>query len=183
LIAQHVTSQLTSFSGLGNRGLNISSIDLRSHPLPLLDESGIPAKYPAANPTPHYTHEHSRAWSTEILKHSAFIFVTPQYNWGYPAAIKNAIDYLFHEWTGKPALVVSYGGHGGGKAAAQLVQVCEGLRMKAVVPTVGYKINLEESQSARERGGFDGDRLQFWKTESIDDELKERFEDLVGLLN
>lgn len=184
LIAKHVTSQLTScLLGLDNRGLHISSIDLRSHPLPLLDEFGIPAKYPAANPTPHYTHEHSRAWSAEILKHSAFIFITPQYNWGYPAAIKNAMDYLFHEWTGKPTLVVSYGGHGGGKAAAQLVQVCHGLRMKVVERTVGYKINIEESSNTRESGAFSEERLEFWKRENTDEELKERFEDLVELLN
>lgn len=46
-----------------------------------------------------------------------------QYNWGYPAALKNAIDYLYHEWKGKPAAIVSYGTRGGGKAAAQLQQV------------------------------------------------------------
>ena len=45
-----------------------------------------------------------------------------QYNWGYPASLKNALDYLYHEWTGKPAGIISYGGHGGGKAAAQLLQ-------------------------------------------------------------
>ena len=47
-----------------------------------------------------------------------------QYNWGYPAALKNAVDYLYHSWNGKPAMIVSYGSHGGGKGAAQLNQVC-----------------------------------------------------------
>lgn len=46
-----------------------------------------------------------------------------QYNWGYPAALKNALDYLYHEWLGKPAVVITYGTRGGGKAAAQLQQV------------------------------------------------------------
>ena len=46
-----------------------------------------------------------------------------QYNWGYPAALKNAVDYLYHSWNGKPAMIVSYGSHGGGKGAAQLKQV------------------------------------------------------------
>ena len=43
--------------------------------------------------------------------------------------IKNAIDYLFNEWRGKPAMIVSYGGHGGEKAAGQLRQVLQGVRM------------------------------------------------------
>lgn len=46
-----------------------------------------------------------------------------QYNWGYPAALKNALDYLYHEWLGKPAVIITYGTRGGGKAAAQLQQV------------------------------------------------------------
>ena len=46
-----------------------------------------------------------------------------QYNWGYPAALKNALDYLYQSWNGKPAMIVSYGSHGGGKGAAQLKQV------------------------------------------------------------
>ena len=46
-----------------------------------------------------------------------------QYNWGYPAALKNALDYLYRSWNGKPAMIVSYGSHGGGKGAAQLKQV------------------------------------------------------------
>lgn len=46
-----------------------------------------------------------------------------QYNWGYTASLKNALDYLFHEWNSKPAGIVSYGSRGGGKAAVQLEQV------------------------------------------------------------
>ncbi|KAJ5247075.1 flavoprotein-like protein [Penicillium chermesinum] len=67
-----------------------------------------------------YTHEHTRAWSRRVSALDAFVFVTAQYNWGIPAPLKNAIDFLFNEWKGKPAMIVSYGGHGGGKAAAAL---------------------------------------------------------------
>ncbi|KAJ6585596.1 NADPH-dependent FMN reductase-like protein, partial [Mycena capillaripes] len=58
-----------------------------------------------------------------------FIFLTPQYNWGYPAALKLALDALYFEWTNKPVLVLSYGNRGGGKSAAQLRQVLDGLHM------------------------------------------------------
>ncbi len=60
------------------------------------------------------------------------MFVTPQYNWGYPAALKNAIDHLYREWADKPAVIVSYGGHGGGKCGAQLREVLAGLKLRTV---------------------------------------------------
>lgn len=50
--------------------------------------------------------------------------------------VKNAIDYLYHEWRGKPAVVVSYGGHGGGKCNRQLREVLEGVRMVVVAAGV-----------------------------------------------
>ncbi|OCF44609.1 hypothetical protein I317_01496 [Kwoniella heveanensis CBS 569] len=104
-------------------------VDLEEWNLPLFDESGVPSQI--LDPT-QYDHEHTRRWSVEISSYDAFIFVTPQYNWGYPASLKNAIDYLYHEWKGKPAMIITYGGHGGGKCGAQLRQVLEGIHM---VPT------------------------------------------------
>lgn len=105
---------------------DLNIIDLAVWNLPLYNEPGIPSHISSAE---DYKHEHTRRWSREIASYQAFIFVTPQYNWGYPASLKNAIDYLFNEWKGKPAMIVSYGGHGGGKAAEQLKEVCDGLRM------------------------------------------------------
>ena len=75
------------------------------------------------------------------------MFVTPQYNWGYPAPLKNAIDYLYNEWKGKPALVVSYGGHGGGKANGQLREVLRGVRMH--VCEKGVELGFGESGDGR----------------------------------
>lgn len=92
-------------------------IDINTLSLPFYDEPGIPSKIYASE---DYEHEHTRSWSRRVAKLNAFVFVTPQYNWGVPAALKNAIDFLFHEWTGKPAVIISYGGHGGDKAASAL---------------------------------------------------------------
>ena len=91
--------------------------------LPLFDEPIVPSRVFSAD---GYTKEHSRAWSRRIAALDAFVFVTPQYNWGIPAGLKNAIDYLFNEWKGKPAMIVSYGGHGGDKCAAALKLVLGG---------------------------------------------------------
>jgi NAD(P)H-dependent FMN reductase len=100
-----------------NLAVDLDLIDLREWNLPMFDEPTIPAKIFSHT---EYAQPHTQAWSREIQKYDGFIFALPQYNWGYPASIKNAIDYLFNEWKGKPAMIVSYGGHGGGKAAAQL---------------------------------------------------------------
>lgn len=60
--------------------------------------------------------------------------MTPQYNRGYPASLKNALDYLFKKWNGQPAGSIAYGGHGGNKCAVQLHQVLTGLRMHVHAP-------------------------------------------------
>lgn len=104
-------------------------IDLGEKNLPFFDEPGVPSQI---HDYTKYAHEHTRAWSQEVQSYDAFIFVTPQYNWGYPAVLKNAIDYLYNEWKGKAAMIVSYGGHGGGRAGVQLRQVLCGVHM---VPT------------------------------------------------
>lgn len=100
-------------------------IDLRDWPLPMDDEPAIPA-------SGQYRLDHSLAWSRKVAAARGFILVTPQYNWGYPAALKNALDHLYKEWASKPVMIVTYGGHGGGKCAAQLRQVAEALHMTPV---------------------------------------------------
>ena len=108
--------------------LNYERIDLADWPLPMHDEPGIPA-------LGRYVQPHTSAWSEKVAAADAIMFVTPQYNWGYPAPLKNAIDHLYKEWIGKLVVIVTYGGHGGGKCAAQLRQVTYGLKMRAV-PTM-----------------------------------------------
>jgi NAD(P)H-dependent FMN reductase len=119
------------------QGIELSLIKLADWNLPFLDEPGIPARDP-------YQHEHTKAWSRRILAEDAFIFVTPQYNWGYPASLKNAIDYLYKEWNDKPALIISYGGRGGNKAASQLKEVLEGgCKMKIIDKMPGVVLSRE----------------------------------------
>lgn len=105
--------------------LRYELLDLADHPLPLLDE-------PLKAALQQYQHDHTKRWSRTVDSYSGFLFVFPQYNWGYPAALKNALDYLYHEWRDKPATVATYGTRGGGKGAAQLLQVLQGLHMRAL---------------------------------------------------
>ncbi|KAF4633281.1 hypothetical protein G7Y89_g4827 [Cudoniella acicularis] len=128
-IASFVSSTITSLPSYTSNLTppTLTTIDLLEWNLPMFNEPLVPAQIHTAA---DYVQPHTQAWSLEIQKYNAFIFVLPQYNWGYPAVLKNAIDYLFNEWKGKPAMIVSYGGHGGGKAAAQLRQVLDGVGMK-----------------------------------------------------
>jgi NAD(P)H-dependent FMN reductase len=94
---------------------DIEMIDLAVINLPFMDEPHHPRLQ-------QYTHQHTRDWSLKIAGADAFIFVTPEYNHGYPATIKNAIDFLYNEWRHKPVGFVSYGGISGGTRSIQLLK-------------------------------------------------------------
>src|SRR5260370_12526626 len=63
-----------------------------------------------------YSKTHTNTWSEKIASLDAYIFVTPEYNHGTSAALKNAIDFLYREWNNKAAGFVGYGGAGGVRA-------------------------------------------------------------------
>src|SRR5881296_2462563 len=88
-------------------------VDIKDFNLPLLDEPMSPIMG-------QYTHQHTKTWSAKIASFDAYVFVTPEYNHGTSAALKNAIDFLYHEWVNKAAGFVSYGGAGGARAVEQL---------------------------------------------------------------
>ncbi len=114
-------------------GLPFELVDLAEWKLPMDDEPHIPV-------TGRYLHPHTRAWSEKVAGGAGFVFVTPQYNWGNPAALKNAIDHCYAEWQGKPLAIVTYGGHGGAKCAEQLQQVAEGIKMRLVPAMPGLSL-------------------------------------------
>ncbi len=91
----------------------VSVVDLKEVNLPLLDEPNHPMKR-------QYTHEHTKAWSRIVAAADAFALVVPEYNYGMPPALLNAIDYLFYEWNYKAAAFVSYGGVSGGTRSVQM---------------------------------------------------------------
>jgi NAD(P)H-dependent FMN reductase len=77
--------------------------------------------------------EESRRWAEVVGAADGFVIVTPEYNHGYPAILKSALDAVYHEWVRKPVAFVSFGGWSGGvRAVEQLRQVAVELQM---VPT------------------------------------------------
>lgn len=94
---------------------SVEVADLKELNLPLMDEPNMPGRR-------EYTHEHTKRWSSIVDPADAFVFVTPEYNATPAPALKNAIDYLYHEWAYKPASFVSYGGVWAGARAVQALK-------------------------------------------------------------
>ncbi|MCU1454231.1 MAG: NADPH-dependent reductase [Acidimicrobiales bacterium] len=103
--------------------LEVELVDMRDHQLPYFD-----AKPPAFTLRDYPTPEVARLGQT-LDRADGYVIVTPEYNHGYPAALKNAIDLTFIEWTRKPVSFVSWGGVGGARAVEQLRLVCIELEM------------------------------------------------------
>src|SRR6266700_6084079 len=79
-----------------------------------------------------YGKAHTKSWSEKIALLDAYIFVTPEYNHATSAALKNAIDFLYHEWNNKAAGFVGYGGAGAARAVSQLRAVMAYLQVATV---------------------------------------------------
>lgn len=79
------------------------------------------------------------AFQDRIGAADAFVAVTSEYNHGYPAALKTALDSVKREWRAKPIGFVSYGGLSGGlRAVEQLRQVVAELHMVSVRESVSF---------------------------------------------
>lgn len=94
-------------------------VDLAELNLPFLDEP-VPALHRS------YQNEHTKQWSQIVDEADGFVFVTAEYNHGYTALLKNAIDYLYHEWSHKPVAFLSYGAAAGGARAVDQLRAVVG---------------------------------------------------------
>jgi NAD(P)H-dependent FMN reductase len=102
-------------------------LDLREYPMPFFEESVTPSskKEPYANPI-------VQKWTAKIAEADGFIVVAPEYNHGYPAVLKNALDYVYSEWNNKPIGFVSYGSAMGARSVEQLRLLAVELQMAPI---------------------------------------------------
>ncbi|WP_208801374.1 NADPH-dependent FMN reductase [Microbispora triticiradicis] len=115
---------------LAHDTFEVELVDLAEVNLPFLDEPHHPRLR-------QYVNQHTKEWSATIERGDAFVFVTPEYNYGFNAVLKNAIDYLHQEWQYKPVGFVSYGGVSAGTRAVQMLkQVVTTLKMVPVSEAV-----------------------------------------------
>jgi NAD(P)H-dependent FMN reductase len=117
------------FQRLKNRaGIEARLLDLGDFPMPFFDQP-IP---PAMPGRPPYEHEVVKRWTAEIARSDGFIFVTPEYNFGPSAVLKNALDWVYPEWNRKAAAFVSYGSAGGARSVQQLRETAIELQLAPI---------------------------------------------------
>jgi NAD(P)H-dependent FMN reductase len=97
-------------------GVEAQLLDLRDFKMPFFDQP-VP---PAMPGRPPYENEVVKRWTAEIARSDGFVFVTPEYNYGPSAVLKNAMDWVYPEWNRKAAAFVSYGGAAGVRSVQQL---------------------------------------------------------------
>jgi len=133
---------------LQHKEFNVEVLDLATINLPFLDEPYHPMLQ-------KYEHQHTKDWSAVINGADAYIIVTSEYNYGFPAPLKNALDFLYKEWNYKPVGFVSYGGISGGTRAIQMLKlVVTAQKMMPLPEAVAIPFFM---QYMDEQGKFNGD--------------------------
>lgn len=146
-------------------GFEIEVADLAAIDLPFLNEP----KHPRLR---EYEHDHTKEWSARVEAADAFVFVHPEYNHGITAPLKNALDYLTHEWAYKPLGLVSYGSVSAGTRAAQMIKQIA-VFLKLITAAEAVSIPFVSRQI-----GEDG---QFEPTEMVEKAAPAMLDELVRL--
>jgi NAD(P)H-dependent FMN reductase len=118
-------------------GVEAPLLDLLDFPMPFFDQPTTPA----TPGRPAFEHEVVQRWTTAIAESDGFVFVTPEYNYGPAAVLKNAIDWVYPEWHRKPAAFVSYGSAMGVRSVQQLRQTMIELQVAPIRSSVHIPVS------------------------------------------
>ena len=121
--ARWILGQLRSRSSI-----EAQLLDLRDFPMPFFDQP-VPPSMPGRTP---YEHEVVKKWTAAIGRSDSFIFVTPEYNYGTSAVLKNALDWVYPQWNRKAVAFVGYGSAMGARAIQQLRETAIELQMAPI---------------------------------------------------
>lgn len=99
-------------------------------------------------------------FAEKIKSADGVIIVTPEYNGGYPASLKNVIDLLYDEWHRKPVAIatVSAGAFGGSQVITSLQFTLWKIRawtVPAMFPVPNVEKSFDESGNATDKEGTD----------------------------
>lgn len=139
-------------------------VELAEQNLQLLDEETVPG---AADR--QYERETTRAWGAKVDGFDGFVWVTPEYNHGVPAAFKNAFDVLYPEWNHKAVTFVGYGAAGGVRAVEQWRQITANAHLHSTRAQLELSLFLDWSDAG------------FTPGERRPDELDTALDELVAL--
>ena len=131
-------------------GWNVTILDLKEINLPMYHDAALPAAMGGSYPDKQVT-----AWSEAIATSDAFLILTPEYNHSIPAALKNALDWLYPEWADKPAGLIGYSSSpiGGARAIEHLRTIMSTL----AVPTVKTALTIGRAQDVITEDGVCSD--------------------------
>jgi NAD(P)H-dependent FMN reductase len=158
--------------------ITLSTLDIATFNLPIFNEPLLPAMIPAMG---QYTHAHSIAWSQAIAPFDGYIIVSPEYNFGVPASVKNAIDYVYNEWIGKPILIVTYGIQGAKQSSAQLETIFTGMKLRVAETKPQLAFRKEEQMMPIGKGELGPLTIGDWEKDGSAPLLK-GFEELIEKL-
>lgn len=142
-VAKWLMSQLSNY-----KNIEVELLDLLDYPLPFFNEENSPEGLKG-----NYTNEVAKKWAAKVGEADAFILITPEYNHGTSAVLKNALDWVYCEWNKKPVAFVSYapGAGAGIRAVEQLRQnvielqmapMDKALHLSQVLETIDEQGNL-----------------------------------------
>ena len=144
--------------------LDVELLDLRDYPLPFFEE-GLPPGFAKDS----YTNPAVVKWRDKIRAADGYIICTPEYNHGYPAVLKNALDYVYFPWSRKPVAFVSWGGAGGARCVEQLRAVVveldmAPLRVAVHIPNPWFIKDVSGIDTDAHRKGAESmiDHLTWW---------------------
>lgn len=152
-------------------GIKAELLDLRDYHLPFFNDAMNPSQREGK-----YPDEKIQKWADKIAEADAFIIISPEYNHGYSAELKNALDSIFPEWGKKPVGFLSYGSAGGARVIEQLRQVVIELSMVPIrnslsIPGEVYMAVMKEKAPADPklfdpvRKSWSGDKVEMFFNE------------------
>lgn len=113
--------------------VDVTLVDLKNIDLPYM----LPAVSPSNIKDSQYGNSEDSAWAQQINAADAIAFVSPEYNHGYPASLKNAIDHLYVEWMNKPVAFIGYGASGAPFSYQAFKLVADQVKMDVTEDRVG----------------------------------------------
>jgi NAD(P)H-dependent FMN reductase len=154
-------------------GVDVELLDLRDYPMPFFESPMSPSMTKG-----QYENEVVKKWAAKIKEGDAFIIVTPEYNHGYPAVLKNAMDVIYPEWNRKPVGFVAYGSAMGARSVEQLRQVAVELQMAPIRNAIHIPPDIfSAARTSEEQQGFE--IFEKMRKSSARDPVERFFDDLL----
>lgn len=131
-------------------------IDLKEYNFPIFDGTIKTLINPA---------ESVLEFAEKIKLSDGIIIVTPEYNGGYPASLKNAIDLLYEEWKHKPIAIATVSS--GPFAGSQVLVALQFTLWKMMAWTIPAMFSVPTVDRAYDENGKPTDKLNSDKLAAI----------------